>query len=69
MIEKRDALGDMERMVERQIHHRGAEPDAMRRSRRHGERHFRHRHGLPPAGMMLADAELVETELVGQMDE
>ena len=62
VVEERHPLGDVVRVVERQAYHRGAEADAMRLRRRHGERHLGRRHGLPPAGMVLADEELVVVE-------
>ena len=69
VVEKRDTLGDMERVVEGQAHHRGTELDPMRGGGRHRQRHLRRRHGLPAARMVLADEELVVIQLVRQVDE
>ena len=69
VIEEAHPLGEMERMVERRAEHRRAEPDAVRVGGRHRERHLGRGHRLPAAGVMLADVELVEAELVGEMDQ
>src|SRR4029434_7627558 len=65
MIEKRHAFGDVERMMERDADHRSPQADTMRMRRRLRQSHLRSRHGLPAAGMMLADKEFVIAELVG----
>src|SRR5208282_4581410 len=58
------ALGDVERMMIWDRHHAGAETNAPGALCRRHQEHLRRRDGFPSAGMMLADPELVEVQLV-----
>jgi len=69
MIEKRHPFGDVERMMKRHADHRRAQTYTMRASRSLRQRHFRRRHGLPTARMVLADEKLVVAKLVGVLDQ
>src|SRR5262249_50520664 len=68
VIEKGHTLGDMEGMVKGETNHRSAEADAVSMGGRLGEGHFRCRHGLPTAGVMLADEKFIEVQRVRVVD-
>ena len=55
--------------MKRHADDRSAETNAVRVSRCFCQCHLRRGHGLPTAGVMLADKALVETKLVGVVDQ
>ena len=64
VVEQHPAVGDHQRMVIRQRHHAGAEPDVLGPFGGRGDEHLRAGDQLVAAGVVLAEPHLVEPEPV-----
>src|SRR5262249_13777777 len=69
VVELRHARGQRERMVVRQRHHAGAEPDVARALGRGGQKHLRTGDDLEAAGVMLAHPGFVIVQPVEMLDQ
>ena len=69
VVELHHAVGQHERVVVRQRHDAGAEPDMPGALRRRGNEHFRAGDQLEAAGMVLADPRLVIIQPVEMLEQ
>src|SRR5580704_1349098 len=68
VVDQRRLRRDQERMVERQIHHRGAELDLRGEAGKRGAEHQARRNVLGKVGEMLAAIAFAVAELVGEYE-